>query len=44
MEQENFDNMSRRNLLETMTPEQIKQLTPEQYGGDFELTMEAGEK
>lgn len=27
----------------TMTPEEIKQLTPEQYGGDFELTMEAGE-
>ena len=26
-----------------MTPEQIKQLTPEQYGGDFELTMEVGE-
>ena len=23
-----------------MTPEQIEQLTPEQYGGDFELTME----
>ena len=26
-----------------MTPEQIKQLTPDGYGGDFELTMEVGE-
>ena len=24
-----------------MTPDQIKALTPEGYGGDFELTMEA---
>ena len=23
-----------------MTPEKIKQLTPDGYGGDFELTME----
>ena len=24
-----------------MTPEEIKQLTPDQYGGDFELTLSA---
>lgn len=24
-----------------MTPEQIKAITPEQYGGDFELTVTA---
>ena len=24
-----------------MTPEQVKQLTPEGYGGDFELTLSA---
>lgn len=26
-----------------MTPDEIKQLTPDGYGGDFELTMEAGQ-
>jgi len=26
-----------------MTPEKIEQLTPDGYGGDFEMTMEAGE-
>lgn len=24
-----------------MTPSEIKQLTPDGYGGDFEMTMEA---
>lgn len=27
-----------------MTPEQIKQLTPDGYGGDFELTCTFSEK
>ena len=26
-----------------MAPSEIKQLTPEGYGGDFEMTMEVGE-
>ena len=26
-----------------MTPSEIKQLTPDGYGGDFELTMVVGE-
>lgn len=26
-----------------MTPSEIKQLTPDGYGGDFEMTMEVGE-
>ena len=27
-----------------MTAEEIKQLTPDGYGGDFELTMEVGDE
>jgi len=26
-----------------MTPSEIKQLTPDGYGGDFEMTMEANQ-